>query len=487
MNNNAPNKEEKARPTLRQILDSIKRQYDMVYVARMAGVRLRRRGSTYLVAKCPFHRETSPSFKIKQSNPTYFRCYGCNRSGDIFTFIELYYSLPTINEQVTLLTGRTLYEYSVGLNSEQAKLLAASVEERRMAFLQQKEEEEAKYAPVSDEQASSVYEALIDALDLSGPDCERMKERRLNPEQAYALGYRTLPVPRATRIGLCEQLISGGHTLVKVPGFFRLPNNAKYLAGRWCVAGSVMGWREVLDRTHGLKIPVEGILIPTCNEDGQTIRLKLRNASPPSALPRKIKDLWPEKYIILSSDRADGGANAGVRLHHTGPRDGGRWPNTLWTTEGEIKADIAALTLEARFTGLPGVTQWPELVIRAALNGRYGSLNIAMDQETESDKRQTVAFATEKLCRMAKEAGIDPYVIVWDPACGKGFDDLLVRNGQWHRLAGYDWWRSLTTFEQEYTNARLNQEAAGQIYTAQCISGSTWTYKQKRLSPDEQT
>lgn len=446
--------------SLRQILDSIKAQFDLVYVTRMAGVRLQRRGHSYLVANCPFHRESSPSFKIKQNNPRYFKCFGCNRSGDIFNFIELFYHLPTLNEQVQFLTGRSLAEHENGTTPDQAAAIIAQVEQSRTELSRRREQEEAEFAPVPDEVASPVYEAMLDSLDLSGADCDRMRARGLDPAQCYSFGYRTLPVPRSARITLCEGLIAEGHSLTRVPGFFRLPANAKYLSGRWCVAGTVMGWREVRDRQHNINIPVEGLLVPTCNEDGQVVRLKLRNASPPSSLPERLARAWPEKYIILSSDHADGGANAGVRLHHAGPRDGGRWPHTLWTTEGEIKADVSSWILGARFTGLPGVTQWPELVIRAAQTGNYKRLHIAMDQETKDDKRQTVAYATEKLCRMAIDSDIDPYVVVWCAGDGKGFDDLLVREGKWALMPHKDWWQSLQPHERDYTTRRLAIDAA---------------------------
>src|SRR5260370_8686292 len=37
---------------------------------------------------CPFHQEDSPSFKVNpQMQPWY--CFGCERHGDVFTFIEL--------------------------------------------------------------------------------------------------------------------------------------------------------------------------------------------------------------------------------------------------------------------------------------------------------------------------------------------------------------------------------------------------------------
>src|ERR1700687_2249159 len=37
---------------------------------------------------CPFHQEDSPSFKVNPQMQTWY-CFGCERHGDVFTFIEL--------------------------------------------------------------------------------------------------------------------------------------------------------------------------------------------------------------------------------------------------------------------------------------------------------------------------------------------------------------------------------------------------------------
>jgi DNA primase len=46
---------------------------------------LRRRGRT-LVALCPFHEEKTPSFTVYPDSQHY-KCYGCGRAGDVFTFV----------------------------------------------------------------------------------------------------------------------------------------------------------------------------------------------------------------------------------------------------------------------------------------------------------------------------------------------------------------------------------------------------------------
>lgn len=46
---------------------------------------VRRQGSRF-VALCPFHKEKSPSFHIREEDKSYY-CFGCGASGNVFTFI----------------------------------------------------------------------------------------------------------------------------------------------------------------------------------------------------------------------------------------------------------------------------------------------------------------------------------------------------------------------------------------------------------------
>src|SRR2546428_12855103 len=54
-------------------------------------VPLKRAGANF-VALCPFHKEKSPSFHV---NPhlQIFKCFGCHKGGDVFTFVKEYENL----------------------------------------------------------------------------------------------------------------------------------------------------------------------------------------------------------------------------------------------------------------------------------------------------------------------------------------------------------------------------------------------------------
>lgn len=67
----------------RRILDTV----DIADLVRSYGVELKRAGRS-LKACCPFHNERTPSFNVNQDGQ-YFKCFGCGKGGDVFTFVML--------------------------------------------------------------------------------------------------------------------------------------------------------------------------------------------------------------------------------------------------------------------------------------------------------------------------------------------------------------------------------------------------------------
>lgn len=70
-----------------QFLDQIKAKINIVDLISTY-IPISRQGRDYW-ACCPFHNEKTPSFQIKEDQQCY-RCYGCGKNGNIFTFVMEY-------------------------------------------------------------------------------------------------------------------------------------------------------------------------------------------------------------------------------------------------------------------------------------------------------------------------------------------------------------------------------------------------------------
>ena len=68
--------------------DQVQQIKDRLSIADVVGqyVQLKRAGRT-MTARCPFHKERTPSFHVSPDRGTYI-CFGCGEKGDIFSFVE---------------------------------------------------------------------------------------------------------------------------------------------------------------------------------------------------------------------------------------------------------------------------------------------------------------------------------------------------------------------------------------------------------------
>ncbi len=84
--------------------DALKSQLNIVDVIG-AHIRLKRSGAgPRYVGLCPFHMEKTPSFSVNADHQ-YYKCFGCQEAGDIFTFVQKTESL-TFPEAVKALAER---------------------------------------------------------------------------------------------------------------------------------------------------------------------------------------------------------------------------------------------------------------------------------------------------------------------------------------------------------------------------------------------
>ena len=76
---------------------------------------LKRSGKNFM-GLCPFHKEKSPSFSVSPDRQ-YFHCFGCNKGGDVFTFVSEIERI-SFKETIELLAERAGIKLPIAENSE---------------------------------------------------------------------------------------------------------------------------------------------------------------------------------------------------------------------------------------------------------------------------------------------------------------------------------------------------------------------------------
>ena len=103
--------------------DDIERIRSTVSIVDVVGqhVQLKRTGRNW-VGLCPFHAERTPSFNVREETGRY-RCFGCDKSGDVFTFVQEVEHTDFIGsvEYLANRAGIQLTEASPGRSKERAR------------------------------------------------------------------------------------------------------------------------------------------------------------------------------------------------------------------------------------------------------------------------------------------------------------------------------------------------------------------------------
>ncbi len=97
-----------------EIKEEIRSANDIVDVISQY-VTLKRSGRNFF-GLCPFHKEKSPSFSVSPDRQ-YFHCFGCNKGGDVFTFISEIERI-SFKETIELLAERAGIALPATENSE---------------------------------------------------------------------------------------------------------------------------------------------------------------------------------------------------------------------------------------------------------------------------------------------------------------------------------------------------------------------------------
>jgi DNA primase len=119
---------------------TVKQQADIV---RIIGgyIQLKKSGAQNFSGLCPFHQEKTPSFSVHATRQ-YFHCFGCGKSGDVFTFVQELEKI-TFPEAIRLVAQKLdiklpKMEYSSPAEAQEARQRGQLIEmhERACAFFE---------------------------------------------------------------------------------------------------------------------------------------------------------------------------------------------------------------------------------------------------------------------------------------------------------------------------------------------------------------
>lgn len=360
--------------------DRIKSDIDM-YPVVSRRVKLDRAGPRLFKGLCPFHEDHhTPSLVVYPGPKTaggHAYCFGCKTYWDAVSFVHAFDHCASMSEAAQKVLSE--YDPSAPVEIVPVRWVDNTWGEWKIPAIR-----------------SEVYAELWKQLSLLPRHREALQRRGLAGPDIDQAGFRSMP-PWDERTGWWRKLGRDSGTLYGVPGFSQKDDG----------------------HLHG---PM-GLLVPVRSVNQELLGAQIRPDVPRGA----------GKYIWLSTPEDDprypGGASSGSPPHMA-------WPNglprsvpldTLFITEGVLKATIAAAALHEPVIGVAGIGRFnaaqpliehlcPQVVI------------LAYDADVWVDPNKTT-IALNAIDAFQKNPAITPeavWLAVWNVADGKGIDDITV-------------------------------------------------------------
>ena len=233
-----------------------------------------------------------------------------------------------------------------------------------------------------------IYSTLVNThLVLAEEHKQNLVSRGLSEEDIYANGYRSVPT---TLYGSNVSRMLSCFDLRGVPGFYKERG----------------AWQMVT--------PGPGFLIPIRDSRNRIRGFQVR------------RDDDDPRYLWFSSASKPEGQSSGAPVHFAHP-ERVEEQESLYITEGALKADIVAARLCVPVVGLPGVSTIPE-DFGDNLKRRFpGIREVSIAFDADWKRKRSVKAALLNLITELRRAGLPTKICRW-PARFKGFDDYLTQS-----------------------------------------------------------
>lgn len=278
------------------------------------------------------------------------------------------------------------------------------------------------------QQLDAVYRALAEMLPLDAAAREDLIARRRFPAAEERGLYFRLPRSGSENERISEAVIArfGMDLVERVPGFSA---RCKGCDGKGLKDGSPCrgcgGLGRLRPRFRSVRGSRHDYGALACDENGLAFWGSTRTLPTPTR----------QKYVLLSSSRAEEPSLSGTAFYHVAGRE---YPEReVFITEGVIKAEILAWKLQRRVIGLPGTSMnEPTLaaVVRLVQAWEPELVVVAFDADKLEQNHAGVLRGEQKLVDALLPLS-EVATAEWNIAGGKGLDDLLVQGGTFERVA----------------------------------------------------
>jgi hypothetical protein len=352
--------------------------FNIMDVASLLGLRVRRRQAGSVYTDCPFCGDNRGKMNINYAKNV-FRCNYCDEHGGMLALYARVHGIGGSDAYRAICEALRVGEDFTEYKARAAAETPPPVPNATLAGA---------------DEIHQTLSALLEMLSLSEPHRKKLYERGLDDEQIGRLGCKSTPPPNLC-LSLTERLMKQGCTVQGVPGFYVDDG------GKWTV--------KFHKRTAGLLIPVKGI-------DGLIRGAQIRLDAP-------IKnegdgDKEGTKYLWLSSSNKRMGVSSGSPVHFVGD------PNakTVYVTEGILKAGVAHCLMNRSFAAVAGANNTAALGPLFSLLAKNGIRLIVEAQDMDKYRNEQVDKGASKVYALTHEHGMDAQRLTWNPNY-KGIDD----------------------------------------------------------------
>lgn len=328
----------------------------------------------------------------------------------------------------------------------------------------------------SDAELNRVYQALLSELKMTKQHVEQLTgpTRQLTLNQILFRKYKSFPEKPWQVVKSVISRVGEAEDLIGVPGFYlKEGTNNKYMTMKGIKNSLLIPFRNIKNEIVGFQYRVDKVQNKAVTKQIDN-KLSAYVKQQPNIVVVKYDDSvifegempvgeWKNfihnnktvgavkikkgtRYIWLSSASEEGGTGAGpLPVHVSIPSDQLKnWKtgtvlkkDTVWLTEGPLKADISSDLLEIMyrdeemenlgdtFLSIPGVNSW-RLILPILKEMGVKRVIIAFDMDAVSNP--DVKFHLTECMQGLKDENYTIDFSFWNEKEGKGIDDLLLKN-----------------------------------------------------------